>query len=105
MGVYRAGKFFDQTMTNPYENNIAYTDKWAMFKLLEIADFNLFTGGGPKELFRLIVTKENAADWPFYLHDFIQYEPMCDKNIILAVDKEYLESARLVYGSHNGAGT
>jgi len=75
-------------------------DKCVRFKLLETADFNVFTGTAADGIFQLVVTKENA-DWPYRLRDFIQYESALSKDIILDVDEEDLELARRVYENHN----
>ncbi|MCL2421041.1 MAG: hypothetical protein FWD03_04220 [Defluviitaleaceae bacterium] len=100
MNIFYADKSFEPSAANPFDNNLPYTDHWIMLKLLNTADFKQFTGGGMGGVFRLIITKENI-DWPYRLHDFIQYESTYGKNIILAVDKEDLEYAQQIYENHN----
>jgi len=71
-----------------------------MLKLLETAEFRLYTGGGKDGIFRLLITKKNV-DWEYRIFDFIQYESSYEKNIIIAVGQMDLERARAIYDDHS----
>ena len=100
MRIYFVEQSFNRTKTNPFQNNLPYTNEWIMLKLLESANFELFTGGGVNGIFRLVITKANI-DWEYKVFDFIQYESEAKKNIILAIDKQDYEIAQRIYGVHN----
>ena len=100
MSIYFMEQSFNHTKTNPFQNDLPYTNEWIMLRLLETADFKLFTGGGVDGIFQLVITKDNI-DWAYKVFDFIQYESESDKNIILAIDKQDYETAQSEYGSHS----
>ena len=100
MSLYFVGQSFTQTKTNPFANDLPYTNKWIMLQLRESADFKLFTGGGTDGIFQLIITKANA-DWEYKVFDFIQYESEAEKDIIVSIDKQYYAAAQKTYGGHS----
>lgn len=57
------------------------------------------TTGGRGQVFRFLMTKE-LKDWKYRTLDFIQYESIYDKNIILAMNGEDLTAAKVEYGVH-----
>ena len=98
--LYFVDPSFNQTQANPFDGNRPYGEDWIMLKLVESADFTLFTGGGTDGIFRLVLTK--ATDhWPYRLFDFIGYESALGKHIILAINGEDYEAARRLYHGHS----
>jgi hypothetical protein len=71
-----------------------------MLKLIEVAKFKQFTGGGKDGIFRLILTKKRVG-WENRIFDFIEYESSYSKNIIVAVDKADFEIAQSVHSNHS----
>jgi len=98
--IFYTSNSFDELKRNPFSNNMPYDNKWIMLKLLENAKFLAFTGGGDDGLFHLVITKENP-DWHYKIYDFIQYEETHDNNVIVAVNQNDLDDAKLVYNGHS----
>lgn len=98
--VYYSNVFFEPSTTNPWNDNKLYENNWIMLKLLEDAEYLLFTGGGQESIFQVIITKK-LADWKYRIMDFIEYESAHDKNIIVAVSEYDLEVAKMEYNGHH----
>lgn len=97
--IYYANSNFNDMNINPYQNNQPYTNDWILLKLIDDANFKLFTGGGTDGIFQLVITKQNV-DWAYRIYDFIQYETESEKNIIIAVDNNDLSEAKEIYSQH-----
>lgn len=97
--IYYTDNKFNDLNCNPYLDNQAYSNDWILLKLIDSANFKLYTGGGIDGIFQLVITKQNV-DWAYKIYDFIQYETECDKNIIIAVNNIDLSDAKEVYGQH-----
>lgn len=100
MNIYYADQSFAQLKTNPYRNYKPYTDDWIMIKLLEKAKGISLLQYDKGEVARIVISKEKD-NWEYQLCDSIQYHSSYNKNIILAVDKEDLDTAQTVYGNHS----
>ena len=100
MGIYRTDSSFREYNANPFNNSLPYDDSWILLKLMDTADdFQQMTTGGNGQVFRFIMTKE-LKDWTYRVCDFIQYESVYNKNIILAINEGDLNTARAEYGNH-----
>lgn len=100
MNIYYVDPSFFQVKSNPYANNLPYTDDWTMLKLLETAKGINLLQYEKGEVSRLIITKE-SGNWEYQMFDFIQYQSSYNKNIILAVNKKDFDTAQAVYGNHS----
>ena len=98
--IFYTDNKFDNLKSNPFNNNLPYNNKWIMLKLIESAEYASFTGGGKDGLFHMVITKENP-DWHYRIYDFIQYEESHGNNIIIAVNQDDLDCAKLIYNRHS----
>lgn len=98
--IYYTNVSFEPATINPFSENKPYESNWIMVKLLEDADYFIYTGGGQGSVFQVIITKK-CVDWKLRIMDFIQYEISYNKNIIAAVSKHDLEIAKKEYTGHH----
>ena len=99
MKIYYADSSFSQFTTNPYQNDLPYSEDWIVLKLLEKKDGkNLLKYDYQNEVARLMLTKEDK-EWAYRAFDFIQYQSSHHKNIIVAVDEHDLATAKSIYGN------
>jgi len=98
--IFYTDNKFDKLKRNPFNNDMPYDNKWIMLKLIESAEYFAFTGGGKDGLFQLVITKENP-DWHYKIYDFIQYEESHGNNMIIAVNQNDLDEAKLIYEGHS----
>ena len=98
--IYYTNPFFEPGMTNPYNGNKPYDSNWILLKLIDKADYLIYTGKSQTNIFQVIITKK-CADWKYRIMDFIKYETANNKNIIVAVSAHDLNIAKNEYNGHN----
>ena len=101
MPIIYTDNTFCQYSRNPFDGNNPYSQDWILFKLIDKADdFHHLTTGGGNQVFRCIMTKEQK-DWTYRINDFIQYESLYGKNIIIAINDSDIADAKADYGEHS----
>lgn len=90
---------FEPNWKNPYDDFKPYDKSWIMLKVIDEAPFMMFTGMSCG-VFQVIVTKK-CDDWKYRIMDFLEYEKSYDKNIILSIKKEDIDSAEIEYADHH----
>jgi hypothetical protein len=98
--IFYTNVLFEPSTINPFNDNKPYEYNWIMLKLLDDADFLLFTGGGQENIFQVIVTKK-CIDWKYRIMDFIEYELAYNKNVIVAISESDLDIAKNEYCGHS----
>ncbi|KRQ87563.1 hypothetical protein ABG79_00364 [Caloramator mitchellensis] len=98
--IYYTNVFFEPSTLNPFSENRWYDRNWIVLKLLDDADYFLFTGGGQESVFQVIVTKK-CSDWKYRIMDFIEYETSHNKYIIVSVSRGDLDTAKKEYSGHS----
>lgn len=97
--IYYTTEHFEPSQRNPFDENRPYADNWILLKLIDYAEYILFTGRGKGGVFQVIITKR-CLDWKFRIMDFIEYETGENMNIVVAVSKDDLVAAEEEYHGH-----
>lgn len=92
---------FEVSEINPFDNNNPYNNNWVIFKLIdEHPNFIMYTGKWEKNIFHAILTKK-CVGWEYRIMYFINYEIEYNKNIIISVTQNDLNSAKRIYDNGN----
>lgn len=91
--IYYTDVLFKPSEANPFNESGRYGGTWIVLKLLDDADYFLFTGGGQENVFQVTITKR-CSDWKYRIMDFLEYETSGNKNIIAAVSRDDLDIAK-----------
>jgi hypothetical protein len=98
--IYFVDSTFESLHANPFMNGKQYSDQWILLKVLDEANFELFTGGGVDGIFQLVVSK-TCQEWPYRVMDCLQYEETWNKQIIVSMNPADLELAKKTYTGHS----
>jgi len=98
--IFYVDTSFEPSDKNPFDDNKPYDSNWIMFKLVDDPNIYRSTGKGKNKLFQEIISKK-CEGWQYRIMDFINYERVQDRNIIISVDEYDLNEAKRIYKGHN----
>lgn len=82
---------------NPYTGR-PYSKNWVFIELADTDDYYMFNGGN-KFVFKVSVSKK-CSDWKYRIMDFIEYEQMLGKRVIIKISDCDFEMAEREYNGH-----
>lgn len=83
---------------NPFSTDGYYNDNWVFLRLIKTDEYNLMTGAD--KVFGLTIST-NCDHWHFSMMDFINYQKIYNRNIIMIVDKTKYQEAVERYQGHS----
>ena len=97
--IYRTKENFIENSINPF-TNMPYDSSWIIYQLTDSIDYQMMNGGKNNGVYTLKVSKK-YPQWKMSVFDFVQFQEIYNKNIILSISDEDFEAAKLYYGNHN----
>lgn len=76
-----------------------YDDSWILYCLTDSDDYQMIVGKDTSGIYTVKVSK-NYNGWEMSVCDFLQFQELRHKNILLSICQEDLETARKLYKEH-----
>lgn len=96
--IYRLNAFNENNI-NPITQN-AYDDSWIIWQLTDARAYKMLVGSSGGCAYTIKYSRY-AKDWEMSVCDFIAFNKQQNKNIILDISEEDLESAKKKYEGHS----
>lgn len=95
--LYRIDRYTESEI-NPLTGQI-YDDSWIVYCLTESDDYQMMVGNSIHNVYTVKVSK-HYTDWEMSVCDFLQFQELRHKNILLSIGQKDLEKARQLYKGH-----